>query len=96
MGGGAFSWCQKKWMLIVACLSGFWLREMLLGHPRQKMFPGKTKKYGGNKWAGSPTTNGNWDILCLLVLPSFITKIESKYTIVNLDALKTLIWILIH
>jgi hypothetical protein len=46
---------SKKWMLFVTCLSGFWLRKMPLGCPKQEMFPAKTKKYKGNEWAGHPT-----------------------------------------
>jgi hypothetical protein len=42
---------SKKQMLFVARLSGFWLRKIVLGHPKQKMFLANTCKYGGNKWA---------------------------------------------
>ncbi len=47
----------KNWKLFVACLSGFWLCKMLLGHPEQRMFPAETKKNGGNIWAGPPILN---------------------------------------
>jgi hypothetical protein len=42
-GGGHFH-CFQKSELFVACLSGFWFREMLLGRLEQKMFPAETKK----------------------------------------------------
>jgi hypothetical protein len=43
--GGAISMVLKNWKLFVACLSGFWLRKMMLGHQEQKMFPAKIKKW---------------------------------------------------
>ena len=46
MGGGHFH-CFQKSELFVACLSGFWFREMLLGRLEQKMFPAETKKNEG-------------------------------------------------
>jgi hypothetical protein len=45
MGGGAISMVSKNQKLFVARLSGYWLREILLGHPEQKMFSAKTKKW---------------------------------------------------
>jgi hypothetical protein len=44
-GGGAISMVSKNWKLFVAHLSSYWLRKMLLGHPEQKMFLAKTKKW---------------------------------------------------
>jgi hypothetical protein len=43
-GGGAISMVSKNWKLFVACLSGFWLREILLDHLKKKIFPTETKK----------------------------------------------------
>ncbi len=39
---------SKNWKLFVPCLSGFWLRKMLLGCPEQKMFPAKKNMGGTN------------------------------------------------
>jgi hypothetical protein len=44
---------SKNQKLFVARLSSLWLREILLDHPKKKMFPAKTKN-GGNEWAGPP------------------------------------------
>ena len=46
--GGAISTVSKNWKLFVVRLSGFWLREMLLDHPEQKMFLAKQKNEGKN------------------------------------------------
>jgi hypothetical protein len=35
---------SKNWKLFVARLSGLWLHEILLDHPKKKIFPAKTKK----------------------------------------------------
>jgi hypothetical protein len=38
---------SKNWKLFVARLSGFWLRKILLDHPKKKKIPAKTKKMEG-------------------------------------------------
>jgi hypothetical protein len=65
-GGGIFM-VSKNMMLFVAYLSVFLSCKMLLGHPTQNIFPTKTKKYGGNEWAGPPTLT--WAIFKGFLLP---------------------------
>jgi hypothetical protein len=38
---------SKNWTLFAARLSGFWLRKILLGRLKQKMFPAKAKNMEG-------------------------------------------------
>jgi hypothetical protein len=46
-GGGGVSMVSKNWKLFVARLSGFWLRKILLDHPKKKIIPARTKKMEG-------------------------------------------------
>jgi hypothetical protein len=44
---GAISIVLKNWKLLVACLSGFWLGKMLLGHPEKDNVFCQNKKTEG-------------------------------------------------